>query len=459
MSLRTRIILPYLALLALSIVGVGIPAGRTATDAIEAERVADLGRLLNLLAQGEETLQFFRSHGWPADFHLALLSAPGRVRADSLSPRAREALEAHLIAQGPPAPGAPRTLVLDGRAYVCQYAPLPKGSGPRPDGIFLLLDRAPLDAAQGQARRRILLGAIGAMGGGALLGLLIAAGIVRPLEQLARRSAALAAGDLSVEAPPGGPREVAHLARAFNGMLRGLRAAQSQLLAHEKLALLQRVASGVAHEIRNPLSTVRMNLQALRARLAAPTPSAVGRDLDTVDRLLREIDRLESIVAGLTTFASPAPHRPVLSSLPRLVADTLALWEPQLHHRGVQARIDLPDDLPLVPLDTQAFQQLLVNLLVNALQALPQGGTVALHGFVEREALVLDFEDSGPGVPQPLRERIFEPFFTTRPTGTGLGLPLCRQIVEAHGGSISCVEPSAGGARFRIRLPLAPASR
>ncbi|MBI4231107.1 MAG: HAMP domain-containing histidine kinase [Planctomycetes bacterium] len=456
MSLRSRIVLPYAVLLTLSIAMVGIPAVRTVTARIEADRIDDMSRLLHLLARSEETRSFFRTHNWSRDFRLAVHAAPDRIlpAQGNLEAEPSAALDALLRADPALATaGAARRVALAGRTYVMLYEPCHDGTR-RADGVFLLLDHVEIESAQASARTQIGLLACAALAGAGLLGILVASGIARPLESLSRRTARIAEGDLSQAIPEEGPTEVARLAGAFNRMREGLREVQSRLVAHAKADLFERVAANVAHEIRNPLSTLRMNVQLLRARVAAPAPSGgtlATADIERLDRLLLELDRLELIVGGLSTLATPPRVDPRPVPLAPLVTETLGLWEPQMRHVGIELSTDLPEGLPPVRLDPPRFKQVLINLLLNAQQAMPAGGRLHVQARAWADGLVLEVSDSGPGVAPADRGRLFEPFFTTKPKGSGLGLPLCRQVVEAHGGRIEYVE--GAGATFRIVLP------
>jgi len=219
------------------------------------------------------------------------------------------------------------------------------------------------------------------------------------------------------------------------------------------------LASGLAHEIRNPLNSMNMNLQMLEEELAS-LPDADRDDWgELLDSTKSEIKRLERLVNNFLAYARPARPRFELCDLNRVVQELLRFHEADFRQSAVELRIDLEQLLPQVELDETQFKQALMNLLVNARQVLQGGGTVTVstrpgsHGEV-----VLEVRDDGPGIAAEVQERIFEVFYSSRGGGTGLGLPIARQIVERHGGVIELESEKSKGTTFRIRLPRQQAS-
>ncbi|HEX8909763.1 MAG TPA: ATP-binding protein, partial [Anaeromyxobacteraceae bacterium] len=225
--------------------------------------------------------------------------------------------------------------------------------------------------------------------------------------------------------------------------------AQDQLVRQERLAALGQLAAVVAHEVRNPLGVVFNSLGALRR--AVPAQGDARMLLDIVGE---EAERLNRIVGDLLDFARPS--RPAVRPEPLgpIVEDALqaALAGDT---RGVKVERALPAELPHVPMDARLLRQALVNLVVNAVQAMGAGGgTLTVRARAERDGAVLEIEDTGPGIPEDVRHRIFEPFFTTKAAGTGLGLAVVKRIVDDHHGTIETRRATAGGTVFAIRLPL-----
>jgi PAS domain S-box-containing protein len=222
----------------------------------------------------------------------------------------------------------------------------------------------------------------------------------------------------------------------------------------DRLVSLGELSAYVAHEIRNPLTGIRTTVQFVSSKLK-PNDSR-REDLDDV---IKELDRIEQIITGLLLFARPQSGRPVLTSVHGVVEKTLAGIELQLDDARVEVARDFADSLPDIWMDSDLVQQVFLNLCLNAIQAMPQGGrlTIAtgMRRYRTRRSFVdVSFSDSGIGIPKEAMEKIFDPFYTTRSMGTGLGLSISLQIVRDHGGVITAKNNSSGGATFRVSFPL-----
>jgi signal transduction histidine kinase len=230
---------------------------------------------------------------------------------------------------------------------------------------------------------------------------------------------------------------------------------QQQLVEHERLAALGELSAVVAHEVRNPLGAIFNAVATLRRFLEPNTPA---HTLVTI--VAEEANRLNRIVDDLLDFARPAspllqpvPLEPLLQEAVRIATS----GEPR-----VRVEWALEPDVPPVPVDERMMRQAFINLAINAVQAMPQGGTlrVSARRCPEQPGAVVEFSDTGLGIPPELRERLFKPFFTTKATGTGLGLAIVQRTLDAHSGTIRIDSPPGGGTTFRLVLPLAmePAS-
>ncbi|HYR97254.1 MAG TPA: ATP-binding protein [Candidatus Binatus sp.] len=226
---------------------------------------------------------------------------------------------------------------------------------------------------------------------------------------------------------------------------------RARLAQSEKLAALGQLAAAVAHEVRSPLAVIRSAAQGL-AEAMPPGDEEARRAYSFITA---EIDRLGSVVSSLLAFARPLQIQPRSVPVHELFDRALLLARDDLAGKALTIRRDEASALPAVRADGDLICQVLLGLLANAAEAAPSGGEVALLAEASGGVVELAVADSGPGVPADLRGRIFEPFFTTRPRGTGLGLAVARQIVEAHGGRIEVGERAGGGARFTVRLPAA----
>jgi signal transduction histidine kinase len=217
------------------------------------------------------------------------------------------------------------------------------------------------------------------------------------------------------------------------------------------------LASGLAHEIRNPLNAMNMNLQMLEEELQGLPQLGSGEHAELLESTKSEIKRLERLVNNFLTYARPAEPRLESRDLNVVVREVLRLLEADFRQHGVELVADFEPLLPHVDLDDTQFKQALINLLVNARQVLKNGGEVAVRtGASEQGEVVVEVRDTGPGIPQEMRERIFEVFYSSRGGGTGLGLPIAKQIVERHGGTIEVDSVEGHGTTFRIRLPRHP---
>ena len=228
-------------------------------------------------------------------------------------------------------------------------------------------------------------------------------------------------------------------------------ATRARLAQSEKLATLGQLAAAVAHEVRSPLTVIRSAAQGLAESLPAEDVEARR----AYSFITAEIDRLGSVVNSLLAFARPLRVHAEPVAVHDLFDRALLLAHDELAGKDLRVRRQEPAGLPAVRADGDLICQVLLGLLSNAAEAAPTGGEVALGARARDGVVELAVADSGPGVPADLRARIFEPFFTTRPRGTGLGLAVARQIVEAHGGRIEVGEEAGGGARFTVQLPVA----
>jgi signal transduction histidine kinase len=224
----------------------------------------------------------------------------------------------------------------------------------------------------------------------------------------------------------------------------------------DRLVSLGELSAYVAHEIRNPLTGIRTTVQFVGSKLRPNDPRR--EDLHDV---ITELDRIEQIITGLLMFARPPAARPQACDLRQVLDRTLDMVALQVRDAQVTLSKDYTEaeDLPLVYADPDLTQQVFLNLCLNAVQAMPEGGELrvgtAVRRYRTRRSMVdVSFADSGVGIPRELMDKIFDPFFTTRSTGTGLGLPISVQIVRELGGVITAKNNPTGGATFRVSFPV-----
>jgi signal transduction histidine kinase len=276
--------------------------------------------------------------------------------------------------------------------------------------------------------------------------------------------------------PRGGARELAELGTSLRTMTerllaeeeslrkkidevelatRSLKETQERLVRSERLASVGRLAAGLAHEIGNPIAAI-IGLQDLL--LAGGLERAEERDF--LERMRRETERINRILRDLLQFARPGDEDPTRETEPgdvaTAVSDTVALMSPQRVAKEVEITAHIAPALPAVALSREQLVQVLLNLLLNAAEACAAGGCVSVHASRLDDRVRLVVTDTGPGVDPAIVSRLFEPFVTTKEVGkgTGLGLAVCRGLVEGAGGTIQLDRAHAAGARFVIDLPV-----
>ena len=219
-------------------------------------------------------------------------------------------------------------------------------------------------------------------------------------------------------------------------------------------AEIAQLAGGLAHEIRNPLSTMSLNLDLLVEDFRGAETSRDRRVLQKLERVRRETDRLQDIVEDFLRFAKVQDLRTAPTDLNAVVDDLRDFCEPQAVGQGVLLRTQYDPDLPPVPLDVDLFKQALWNLIRNAQHAMPEGGELILQTRRDGDEAILDVTDTGVGMTEEVASKVFDAFYSTKPGGSGLGLPTTRKVVEAHGGSIALQSEPGQGSRFTVRLPI-----
>jgi two-component system, NtrC family, sensor histidine kinase HydH len=218
-------------------------------------------------------------------------------------------------------------------------------------------------------------------------------------------------------------------------------------------AEIAQLAGGLAHEIRNPLSTMCLNLDLLAEDFQNPETPRDRRVLQKIERLRKETQRLQNILEDFLRFARVQDLKRTPVDLNVVVEEIRDFCEAQAMSQGIVVRTHYDPDLPRVALDVELFKQALLNLILNAQVAMPHGGELILTTRRDDPWVVLDVTDTGLGMTDEVRARIFDAFFSTRPGGSGLGLPTTRKIVAAHGGTIQVQSESGKGSQFTIRLP------
>jgi two-component system NtrC family sensor kinase len=282
--------------------------------------------------------------------------------------------------------------------------------------------------------------------------------LLRPVRRLAAATERIASGDLSQEITVKSSDELGLLTRSFNRMIRNLRETQNELIRSEKLISLGRLSAGVAHEIRNPLNAMKGAIIYLQRR--KPGDPLIE---EYTQLMLEEIERLDLFVTEFLYFAKQSAPRPVLTHLNELIQNTLTLFDERLRQRRIEVRRNLDPALAPVYVDPHQMEQVLLNLVINAIDAMPQGGELdvssELNGSVDNPKAIIRIRDSGIGIPENQLRSVFDPFYSTKEGGTGLGLPISLGIVESHGGELRIKSTEGQGTEAVIELPAGPGLR
>jgi signal transduction histidine kinase len=289
--------------------------------------------------------------------------------------------------------------------------------------------------------------ALAALGGAVLL----TNRLTRSLSRLSAAAEAVSRGELGRRVPVDTDDEVGRVAQAFNTMTDSLERTLERLSSRESLAAVGEFAASLAHEVRNPLTAIRLDLQ--RVEEALPDDFELREEQS---RALHEIRRLNDTVASALNSARTGGIRQGDVDLRAPLRAAVHASSPAFSERGASVEVQPLEDRVSVRGDAGALEQLFLNLLRNAAEALDDGGEARVV-VTERDGDVLvEISDTGRGVPVELVERVFEPLFTTRPEGTGLGLTVARRIAIAHGGTVTLEPGVEGGTRMLVRLPTAP---
>ena len=301
--------------------------------------------------------------------------------------------------------------------------------------------------------------------------------ITRPINELYQLTERVSKGDLSARAKISSDDEIGELIKSFNQMVESLQnategyvnltktleqkvqektneleKAMEQLVQNEKLSALGRLAAGIAHEINNPLTAILINSHLIKEKVKGDTKLS-----EKLDLIIDETQRCAKIVSGLLEFSRQTPPEMKLISINEVINKTLILFESVFLANNVKVEISLDKNLPQIMADESKIKQVLTNILLNALDAMPNGGILKIYSqqFSDSKFVEIEIEDSGIGIPEENLDRIFDPFFTTKKSkGTGLGLSISYGIIQQHNGSIEVNSEVNKGTKVKIKLPI-----
>jgi two-component system sensor histidine kinase AtoS len=294
-------------------------------------------------------------------------------------------------------------------------------------------------------RWALLLASIFAAGAIAFLLALLAGGLKQRVDLLASGAEAVARGDFSHRVALEGADEISLLGETFNRMAARLDRLVERTVRMKRLAALGEFSTGVAHEVRNPLATLKTTVQALARLEREPERTAL------LASMLHEIDRMGRAMEDILVFGRPRPPERKELALREVLPSVVALLEPEAAQRKVTLTVEGDLD-EVVVVDPDHLRQILLNLAQNALQASQEGGRVTVRARAEEAQTVVEVTDTGAGLAPEQLAQVFEPFFTTKPGGTGLGLSISRQLAELNGGSLVLESEAGQGTTARVTL-------
>ncbi len=328
-------------------------------------------------------------------------------------------------------------------------------AGPALGRVEVTLPAAGLERAQVTVSLAVLFALCLSAAAALLGGHLLARRITRPVEALREAALRVAAGDLRARVETRASGEVGDLVRAFNGMTADLAQSRERAASAERVAAWREVARRLAHEVKNPLTPSAMSVETLREALEQRRPDFEEIFREGTAAIQEEVRRLKRIVDEFSRFARLPPPEPSPVPADELLGALLALYPAP--PPGVRLEREVAGGLPAVSVDRDQMLQVLLNLVRNATEAMPRGGTLRLAARREGAEVLVSVSDTGPGIPPADLPRVFEPYFTTKEGGTGLGLAIAERIVSEHGGRIEVASGPGQGATFTVRLPAATA--
>ena len=293
---------------------------------------------------------------------------------------------------------------------------------------------------------------------GIFLTIFLAGRYTDPIHRLVAGVKKVSEGDLSVTFPVDSTDEIGELAVSFNEMVDQLRERESlekRLYEAEHLSKVGQLASGIAHEIRNPLNYISLAIDHLKSEII-PICGEKQAEVETLtDKIKEEVRRVNYMVINFMNYGRPLKLRKALVSYPEMIAKALPLLQDKLAEQRIEVVMDLAPDLPPLLADRELLRNCLFNFITNAAQAMPNGGKMTLGARydTEAESFLLTFSDEGEGIGAEDMQKIFQPYFTTKEAGIGLGLAITERIIREHGGEIRVESEIGKGTTFAVVLP------
>ncbi len=296
---------------------------------------------------------------------------------------------------------------------------------------------------------------------GIALTIFLARRYTEPIHNLVDHFKRVSAGDLSVTIPVESDDEIGELAAGFNNMVEKLRereALEKRLYEAEHLSRVGQLASGIAHEIRNPLNYISLAIDHLKAEMLPQCGDKQEELCQVTDKIKEEVRRANYMVINFMNYGRPLKLRRALTPYGEILAKLLPVVVERLTEQRITVEMALEEDLPPLWVDQELLRNCILNFINNAAQAMPDGGVITLGAASERERerAVLTFKDQGSGIRAEDLAKIFQPYFTTKDVGIGLGLAITERIIKEHGGEIRVESQPSLGTTFTVSLPFKP---
>ncbi|MDD2856174.1 MAG: ATP-binding protein, partial [Desulfuromonadaceae bacterium] len=294
---------------------------------------------------------------------------------------------------------------------------------------------------------------------GIALTIFLARRYTTPIKDLVEYFKRVSAGDLSVTIPVENNNEIGEMAAGFNNMVGKLRereALEKRLYEAEHLSRVGQLASGIAHEIRNPLNYISLAIDHLRTEMLPCCGDKASELEELTAKIKEEVRRANYMVVNFMNYGRPLKLRRAEVAYTELLAKVLPLVQNRLTEQQIVLKQQIPSDLPPLWIDGELFRNCILNFLTNASQAMPEGGSITLGASLEDKRLKLFFKDEGRGIAPDDLNKIFQPYFTTKDVGIGLGLAITERIIKEHSGSIEVESAIGKGTTFTVYLPIQP---
>ncbi|MDD5542098.1 MAG: ATP-binding protein [Acidobacteriia bacterium] len=282
----------------------------------------------------------------------------------------------------------------------------------------------------------------------------------RPIDTLVEAAHQVAAGNLGFSIPIKEKDEIGTLSATFNEMIEKLRESkklEERLYQVEKQSTVGRLASGIAHEIRNPLNYINLSIDYVKSKFEPEDRTKAQEYQKTLDNIKDEISRLKKMVSDFLEYGKPTKLALRAWPLRPLISDVVNLLSRKIEDQQIELRTEFPRNEACIVADQEQIKTCLMNILINSVESMPTGGTLTILAKedMERQVVSLTVSDSGEGIAQEVQGSVFEPYFSTKETGVGLGLAITKKIINDHGGKIWLESELGRGTRVHVELPLA----